>query len=272
MGIEHLIVGFCVIDPILLTREHGVVTLTFNRPEKMNAFNKLMAQQLLAHLTQIKRDPSVRLLVIKGAGEVFMSGSDIHEFYQALHASRMEVKSVLKNFNASILALREMDKPVIAMVHGLVMGTGMSLMLASDLVVAAEDTQFSLGFRQIATTPAGGISYHLPHLVGPKKALELLLFSDNFDSCKAQELGLINWKVPNSELEKFSRQIIDQLANGPAWAFAQTKQLINSAMQNKVGAQLKLETHSFLNSVKTRDFNSAVTAFVKKRQPEFEGR
>lgn len=262
-----------MIKNILFTKEEQVATLTFNRPEKMNAFNLAMAKQLEEYIAQIKEDSLIRVVVLRGAGEVFMAGNDLLEFYQELDTNfSVDVLSIIRHFNHSILALREMEKPVIAVVHGLVTGTGMSLMLAADLVIASATTKFSLGFNRIATTPAGGISYSLPRLVGTKKALELLFLSDSFDAEKAYSLGLINWKVPNEDLNLELQKIIAHLEQGPTLAFAQTKQLLNSAWQNKVTTQLELEAEAFLRSVNSRDFKTAVRAFVNKREPEFEGR
>lgn len=257
---------------VLLARENQVATVTFNRPEKMNAFNREMANQLEEIVEIIKSDPTVRTVVLRGAGEVFMAGSDLQEFYKEIDSFGAEAMSVTRHFNASILALREMEKPVLASVHGLVIGTGMSLMLAADLVIASESTQFSLGFSRIGTSPAGGVSYNLPRIVGPKKALELLLLSENFDTKTALNLGLINWVVPDAELQNNTQQIIERLLNGPTLAFVQTKQLINSTWQNKVTAQLELEAESFVKSVNSKDFKAAVRAFINKREPEFEGR
>ena len=257
---------------VLLKRDHQIATIIFNRPEKMNAFNREMANELEDVVDQVKSDPVIRTVVLQGAGEVFMAGSDIQEFNQELDYISAEALSVTRHFNSSILALREMEKPVLAIVHGLVIGTGVSFMLAADLVIASSNTQFSLGFGRIATTPAGGVSYSLPRLIGSKKAMELILFSDTFDAQMALDYGLINWIVSPEELHHKAQNIIERLVNGPTLAYAQTKQLLNSSWQNKVTTQLELEAESFLRSVNSKDFKVAVRAFINKRQPEFEGR
>lgn len=263
---------FILTGTILFTREGQVATITFNRPGKMNAFNHYMAEELEDCLDTIKSDSFIRTVVLRGAGEAFMAGSDVQEFYEELSSFSVEAMAVIRRFNSSILTLREMEKPVIASVHGSVTGSGISLMLAADLVIASETTQFSLGFSRIATTPAGGVSYVLPRLVGSQKAMELLLLSEDFNAHQARELGLVNWIVPQAELENKTQNIIERLQSGPTFAFAQTKQLINSAWQNKMSTQLEFEAESFAKTVNTKDFKSAVNAFINKRQPEFEGR
>jgi len=259
-------------DTVLVTKDNHVAILTFNRPDKMNAFNRAMANQLERLIEDVRNDHSIRALILCGAGEVFMAGSDIHEFQQQLTMTTPEAMSFIRHFNACILALREIDKPVLASVHGLVTGTGMSVMLAADLVIASEATQFSLGFCRLATSPAGGISYNLPRLVGMKKAIELLFLSENFSAATAQTLGLVNWVVPADQLANQTQQIAERLVNGPTLAFSRTKQLVNSAWQNKVEAQLELEADSFVKSMHTLDFKNAVRAFINKRQPDYEGR
>ncbi len=257
---------------IILTRSGRVATITFNRPDKMNVLSREMANQLEVAIQEVKQDPLIRVVVLRGAGEVFMAGSDLHEVYENLDIIGVEITAIVRHFNASILALREMEKPVLACVHGLVTGTGMSLMLAADLVVASDNTQFSLGFSRVATSPVGNISYSLPHLVGNKKALELLLFSENFDANTAEAWGLINWVVPHDALDSKTQQIVERLVHGPTLAIARTKHLINSAWHNKVPVQLELEVDSFVKSVNSKDFKLAVQAFINKRQPDFEGR
>lgn len=259
-------------DTVLITKNNQVATLTFNRPDKLNAFNREMAIKLEERLSDIKKDHSIRVVILSGAGEVFMAGSDIHEFNKNSEMTSMEALLFIRRFNNSMLALREMDKLVLASIHGLVTGTGLSVMLAADLVIASEQTQFSLGFSRIATSPAGGVSYHLPRLVGMKKALELLLLSDNFDAATAKAMGLVNWVVPSNKLGQKTQHIVDRLVNGPTLAFAKTKKLINSTWQNKFHQQLESEADSFVKSMKTMDFKSALRAFINKRQPEYEGR
>jgi 2-(1,2-epoxy-1,2-dihydrophenyl)acetyl-CoA isomerase len=259
-------------DTVLVTKENQVATLIFNRPDKMNAFNREMAVHLEYIIENIKADSSIRALVLRGAGEVFMAGSDIQELHNESSMIAAEALSFIRRFNSSVLTLREMDIPVLASVHGLVTGTGLSLMLAADLVIASEKTQFSLGFCRLAASPAGGISYNLPRLVGMKKAMELIFLSEDFDAKAAQTLGLINWVVPADKLEEQTQQITDRLVHGPTLAYAKTKQLLNSSWQNKIQVQLELEADSFVKSMHTIDFKNSVRAFINKRQPEYEGR
>jgi 2-(1,2-epoxy-1,2-dihydrophenyl)acetyl-CoA isomerase len=259
-------------EAVTLTNENHVAVITFNRPEHMNALNRDMIAQLCDLTNQVKKDPYVRVLVLRGLGEVFMAGSDLHEVNKDMEIMTANSSYISRQFNAATLALREMDKIVLASVHGLVAAQGMSLMLASDLVLASNKTRFSLGYCNIATSPTGGITMQLPRLVGNKKAMELLLMSDMFDAEKAADLGLVNWVVPHDEMAEYVHKIVERITHGPTIAYSQTKFLVNSSWQNKLTSQLELEAESFVKTVNSRDFKTAVCAFLNKRQPEFEGR
>jgi 2-(1,2-epoxy-1,2-dihydrophenyl)acetyl-CoA isomerase len=265
--------GGCILTELVtLTVENHIAVITFNRPEHMNALNREMIIHLNELTSQVKKDPYVRILVLRGLGEVFMAGSDLHEVNKDMDTMMSESSYLARQFNAATLALREMDKIVLACVHGLVAAQGMSLMLASDLVIASDKTRFSLGYCNIATSPTGGITMQLPRLIGNKKAMELLLLSEMFDAEKAEKMGLVNWVVPHAELSDYVYQIVERIKHGPTLAYMQTKFLVNSAWQNKLTSQLELEAESFVKTVSSRDFKTAVSAFLNKRQPEFEGR
>lgn len=259
-------------DTVTLTKENQVAVITFNRPEQMNALNREMTSQLENLINEIKKDKFIRVVVLRGNGEVFMAGSDLYEVYKGLDVTPSESMYLIKQFHSANLALREMDKIVIAAVHGLVAGQGMSLMLSADLVLAGEKTRFSMGFCNIATSPAGGLTYRLPRLIGAKKAMELLLMSEIFDTDMAAALGIINWAVPEEELTNQLWKIVERVVTGPTLAYTYTKQLLNASWQNKFSTQLESEADLFVKTVQSRDFKSAVRAFINKRQPEFEGR
>jgi 2-(1,2-epoxy-1,2-dihydrophenyl)acetyl-CoA isomerase len=259
-------------DTILVTRRNHLVTLTFNRPEKMNACNRDMGDDLEQLCEEIKSDESVHVVLLQGAGECFMVGSDLYELNRDIETFSGEALSLVRQFNSCVLMLREMEKIVVASVHGRVIGTGMGLMLASDLVVASDNTKFSLGFNRVAVSPTGAVSYLLPRTVGTKRSLELLFMPEVLDAPTALSFGLINWVVPHAERANKTEQVLDNLLRGPIIALNQTKQLINSSYQNKLTAQLEFEAESFVRCANTQDFKTAIQAFVNKHLPEFEGK
>jgi len=169
-------------NTVLLNKDNAVATITFNRPDAMNAFNHEMADEFQNIIQEVKSDPTIRAIQLSGAGDLFMAGGDIEFFYKNLEQMPAGVKEIINQVNQTITAIREMEKPVLACVHGAVAGIGISFMLACDLVIAAEDTKFTLAYSGIGTSPDGGASYNLPRLVGSKKAMELLLLSERFDA------------------------------------------------------------------------------------------
>lgn len=259
-------------DSIVVSRQNYLIELTFNRPDKLNSFTHQMCSQLEKVCQEINKDQMIRAVLMRGNGEAFMGGTDLYELYRNIDSISAEALSIIRRFNACILMLREMDKLVVSCVHGLVSGVGMSLMLASDLVIASDNAKFCLGYNQFAISPAGASSHLLPRIVGAKKALELLVMSEIFDVKQAKALGLLNWIIPHDQLASETKKITDHIINGPIIAFIQTKHLLNSAWQNKLTSQLELEAEAFIKCVNTKDFKSAVRSFVNKGIPEFEGR
>jgi 2-(1,2-epoxy-1,2-dihydrophenyl)acetyl-CoA isomerase len=201
-----------------------------------------------------------------------MAGGDIHFFYDQLDTMPAGVKKIVRTLNASIINLMRMPKPVLASVHGSVAGVGVSLMMACDLVIAADNTKFTLAYSGIGITPDGGASFNLPRLVGAKKAMEWILLSDLFDAQTAQAHGLINWVVPQNKLADETQKILTRLANGTTQSFARAKSLVNETWQQSLETHLEHEAVAFEACSATADFRAGVTGFLKKTKPEFIGK
>jgi 2-(1,2-epoxy-1,2-dihydrophenyl)acetyl-CoA isomerase len=182
------------------------------------------------------------------------------------------VERLAGELHHAIIALRDAAKPVIASVHGAVAGAGVSLLAAADLAIAAADTQFTLAYSKIATSPDGGSTYFLPRILGTRKALELMMLSDTFDAAAALEFGLVNWVVPAPALAAETAKIVRRLVNGPTVAYGETKALVNRTFDRALDAQLHAEAQAFARCARTADLAEGVTAFVQKRKPEFKGR
>jgi 2-(1,2-epoxy-1,2-dihydrophenyl)acetyl-CoA isomerase len=215
-------------------------------------------------------------VVLRGAGVAFLAGGDVASFKENLAADAggfpSTVLGLAGDLHKGILALRRAPKPVIASVHGAVAGAGMSIMMASDLIVAAEGTQFNMAYSRIGTSPDGGASCFLPRLVGYQKAMEMLLLADSVDVVTLQDLGVINRVVALSELEAVTGSLAQRLAAGPAKAYAETKALVNLSQKQILIEQLDAEARAFARCVSHADFAEGVTAFVDKRKPNFQTR
>jgi 2-(1,2-epoxy-1,2-dihydrophenyl)acetyl-CoA isomerase len=263
---------------VLIARTGGVATLTINRPHVLNALNGALAEALLAAVSEVGGDPAVRAIVIRGAGDAFMAGGDIGYFRDLLagHDGRADIRPQVTNLIDQAQGLtrliRATPKPVIASVHGGCAGFGLSLMLACDLVIAADNAKFTLAYIHLATTPDGGASYHLPRIVGQKRAAEIALLGDRFGAVEAERWGLVNRIAPLAELEPVTAKLAARMAAGPALAYARTKALLNQSDHNSLDAQLAAETESFANSALTDDFSAGVTAFLNKKPATFTGK
>lgn len=263
-------------ESLLLEVSEGVATVTLNRPEVLNALSDDMIAALVEVMTRVEADPAVRCVVLRGAGDHFMAGGDIKGFHGRLAETPAErsahFRAKIHKLHPAIVAMRRMPKPVIASLRGAAAGFGLSLALATDLAIAAEDAFFTLAYCLIGTSPDGGSSYHLPRLVGLRKATEIALLGERFNAETAQRLGLVNWVVPAEDLEAETAKLAARLAGGPGHALGQTKALLNASFGNTLEAQLALEAESFASCAATQDFAEGVTAFIEKRPANFQGK
>ena len=252
-------------------RDH-IATLTFNRPQVRNAMDYDLMIALKTNTEAILDDANVRAVVIRGAGGAFMAGGDISQFHENINDLPALITKEAREFHYSILALRRMAKPVLAVVEGPCAGAGMSMMAACDLAIASDDAMFTLAYSNLGASPDGGSSYFLPRLLGYRKALELALLPDRFDAATALNIGLVNWVVPAAELDARVATIAKRLASGPTIAFAKTKALMNQSLDLSIEAQLEAEVQAFADCARTSDLREGVMAFVEKRKPNFSGK
>jgi 2-(1,2-epoxy-1,2-dihydrophenyl)acetyl-CoA isomerase len=258
-------------ETLIYTVVDNIATIALNRPHVMNALDANMIGRLREVCESARDDAAVRMIVLRGNGPAFMAGGDVALFRANLPQLPALVEKLAGELHRAIEALRAAPKPVLASVQGAVAGAGVSLLAAADLAIAADDTKLTLAYSKIGTSPDGGSTYFLPRIVGMRKALELMLLSDPIDAQTALDLGLVNWVVPAAELARATDKIASRLANGPTFAYGETKALVNRTFERSLEAQLAAETQSFARCAATRDLAEGVTAFVEKRKPRFEG-
>jgi 2-(1,2-epoxy-1,2-dihydrophenyl)acetyl-CoA isomerase len=246
-----------------------VATITLNRPDALNALTVPMKQALLAALRQVERDPSVRAVVLTGAGRAFCAGQDLRERMEP-GAAPLGVE-VRERYNPIIRAVRALPKPVVAAINGVAAGAGASLAMAADIRIAAESASFALAFGRVGLVPDSGATWLLPRLVGTTRAMELALLNDPLPAADALRLGLVGRVVPGDTLAAEAGAVAARLAEGAPRAIALTKRAINAAWDRDLDAALDYEAHLQDMAGRSKDHAEGLAAFIEKRSPEFTG-
>lgn len=255
---------------VLLHKENGVGYITLNRPETYNAFNRDMAMMLQAHLDDCANDDEVRCIYLTGAGKGFCSGQDLSE---ATSPSPEDfARMVDEHYNATILRMRNVEKPVIAAVNGVAAGAGANIALAADIVVASNSASFIQAFSKIGLIPDSGGTFFLPRLVGMQRAAALMMTAEKVSAADAVSMGMIFKAFADNVFAEESKKIATNLAQMPTRGIGLTKKLLNSTFDNTLNEQLKMEKNVQMEAGATYDFKEGVQAFLEKRKPVFKGK
>lgn len=254
---------------LLIQQTGGVLRLTLNRPESLNAFSREMIEGLIAALRDAQTREDIRTVVIGGAGRSFSAGGDVKTMGVA---SPVDVYDHVAKLNECVLAIRALEKPIIASIHGFAAGAGFNLALACDLIVAAEDSRFVLSFTQVGLMSDGGGSYFLPRIIGPQLAKELFFLGEPLSAQRAHQLGIVNRLVNVAELEQETMALAERLAQGPSKAYGMQKRVIDMGMTMTLAdvLQAELTAQSMISS--TADHREGAAAFREKRKPIFQGK
>ena len=255
--------------PLLIERDGAVVVLRFNRPQALNAVDVPMAQAFLQAARELASDTSVRAIMLCGAGKAFMAGGDLATLSANPRQAALELIGPL---HEALTVLAGIDAPLVAQVHGVAAGAGLSLMLQADFAIAAEGTRFNMAYVNIGASCDVGASWALPRLIGLRRALEVAMLGETLDSTQALQLGLLNRVVPAADLETQAMAFAQRLANGPTVALGRLRRLMRSSFDLDLPAQLEAEAGAFLQCAQTEDFRIGIDAFSAKQPAQFVGR
>jgi 2-(1,2-epoxy-1,2-dihydrophenyl)acetyl-CoA isomerase len=259
-------------EPILIEQRAGYRVITFNRPDRLNAFNEAMHDALRATLAEAEADESCRALLITGAGRGFCTGQDLSDRLAKPGENIVLGGTLEAHYNPFVRKLRALPFPVVAAVNGVAAGAGCNIALACDIVLAARSASFIQSFARVGLVPDSGGTWTLPRLVGDARARGLALTAEPLPAEKAEAWGLI-WKcVDDVALASEAQKLCEHFAAAPTQGLALIKQALNASAGNTLDAQLDLERDLQRAASLTPDYAEGVRAFMEKRKPNFTGR
>ncbi len=259
-------------ETIMYEKENGVARISLNRPRRLNAFNLQMHPELLDALSSAAGDDEVRCIVLRGEGKGFSAGADLSEVVEGDGGNPDLGQYLRETYSRLVTRMVEVEKPIVASLHGPVYGAGLGVALASDLRVAAESARFSVAFVKIGLMPDAGVSYFLPRLIGLGRAMEMSMLGDDVDATEALRYGLVNRVVPEGELEETVADLATRLAGLPTMALGRMKGALHASFETDLQAALEREAVGQTFCGYTQDHKEGVSAFFEKREATFTGK
>ena len=265
-------------DELLCELDEGVATITLNRPDKRNALSDFLTPALRAVLLTLEEDLRCGAIVLTGMGRAFCAGGDVSGMGSGRTKADADapkptpedsMRTLIHKQEALTLRMHELGKPIIAALPGPAAGAGLSIALAADMRIMADDTFITTAFANIGLSGDYGTSWFLTRLVGPALAVELMLTARRVTAAECLNLGIVNRVVPFDELQTSARELALQIANGPRTALRYMKDNVNRAMVSDLKTCLAAEAQALMRCSQTADHKEAVTAFMEKRKPNF---
>jgi enoyl-CoA hydratase/carnithine racemase len=263
------------LDTLKIEIDGQIGTLTLDRPDSLNAMSPEMIGELTVAWAWLADRAALRALIVTGEGRAFSSGGDVNWFKRGVSEDEIDLPSEVRRgaevLHQAIIDMRRVPYPIIAAVNGATAGAGFSLALACDIRIASADAFFVVAYGRIGASPDGGMTYFLPRVVGPAKALEIALEDPVIDAYSALERGLVTEVVPAEELQSAAREKAETLAKRAPHYVRMSKLLLGQSIENSLADHLQLERHGIADSMATEDLRRGVTAFLAGDKPEFKG-
>ncbi len=260
---------------LLVEKQNSILRITLNRPESFNALNFYMLTALQNAFILAEEDPTVRVIVLTGAGKAFCAGGDVKFFSQIMNQNdeekRISLYQMPTQLHEMALRVKRVKKPVICAVNGPAVGAGFALASLGDLILASSSAYFNLAYLNIGLSPDGSTTFSLPKILGTHKTFSLLATGKNLGAEEARNLGLVTEVFEDAEFEAKTLEFAEKIAALPTQALIRAKRLIFEGTTNGFETQLNWETEAVRETALTKDFLEGVTAFVEKRKPEFKG-
>ncbi len=257
---------------IIFDLKDNVASITLNRPDAFNTFNREMSLDLMNAAIYCSEDPVVRAVVITGAGGAFSAGGDLKEFLAQGERLATHFKETTTYLHAAVSYLAHLEAPVVAAVSGAAAGAGLSLACACDLVIAGESSRFTMAYTRVGLTPDGSGTYFLPRIVGLKRALELALTNRVLSAKDALDWGIVTRVVPDGEVLAQARSLAAQLAAGATKALGTAKRLLLTSWGETLETQMEHESQGIASMAHTEDGRNGIAGFVEKRPVKFIGK
>ncbi|MGI9450397.1 MAG: 2-(1,2-epoxy-1,2-dihydrophenyl)acetyl-CoA isomerase PaaG [Geminicoccaceae bacterium] len=255
---------------VLADLTNGVATLTLNRPEKLNAFNEAMHEELAHLLDRIELDRAIRTVLFTGAGRGFCAGQDLND---RIDAENVDLGDTLDRlYNPLIRRIRKLERPIVCAVNGVAAGAGANLALACDIVLAARSASFVQAFAKLGLVPDAGGSFILPRLVGHARAMGMAMLAEKIEAEQAADWGLIWEVVDDDQLLDKAYTLSEHLAKQPTRGLGLIKRALNASAGNELDQQLDLERDLQREAGQTEDYKEGVSAFLERRPAVFKGR
>ncbi|MDE3185761.1 MAG: enoyl-CoA hydratase/isomerase family protein [Bacteroidota bacterium] len=254
---------------ILFEIKNSIAFITLNRPQKYNAFNREMALELQEKLDECETNISIRCVCITGTGKAFSAGQDLSEVIDPNGPGMDQILS--EHYNPTIKKIRNLSKPVLAVVNGVAAGAGANIALCCDVVIAAESASFIQAFSKIGLIPDSGGTYFLPRLIGFGKASAIMMLGDKILAKEAERIGMIYKCFADDVFAKEAENMAIELSQLPTRALAFTKDALNKSLQQDLDQQLTTEDLLQQKAAATNDFKEGVAAFIEKRKADFKG-